>query len=359
MKYVYIKAYVWNNLGDDLFIKKLCNKYSDCSFIIKINDKKNIKPFKEIENLKCFKPSKPITFFCKIIEHLFYFNFIDFFLSFFSFRTVLIGGSMFQESTNWKKKYFLLKRSFILSKLHIIGVNFGPYSSNEYLIKYKKLFCKVSDVCMRDKYSYNQFKELDNVRFASDIIFSIGKNNNCINNGSVVISVINIDENDHCNLLDFNNSYRKFLKNIVDYHLEAKEEVILMSFCEAEGDMKIAQEIKNGYKNELLKIYDYCGDTSEALNILSSSNVIYGSRFHSIVLGLLYGKKVIPIIYNKKQNYLLEDILFTNTIIPIDQYIGEFNDFGNLNLEETYVIDNSIIDNSIGHFKSLDKWLKK
>ena len=54
----------------------------------------------------------------------------------------------------------------------IIGANFGPYTSEEFLFHAIQQISKTRDCCLRDRYSYNLLsKQLSNVRYAPDILF--------------------------------------------------------------------------------------------------------------------------------------------------------------------------------------------
>lgn len=89
--------------------------------------------------------------------------------------SVVLGGSMFIEKNlarnelkeNIKSKYNTS------SSLFILGINFGPYKNSYYCDLYKELFSKADDVCFREKYSAELFKDLKNVRVAPDIIFGL------------------------------------------------------------------------------------------------------------------------------------------------------------------------------------------
>ena len=47
----------------------------------------------------------------------------------------------------------------------ILGANFGPYITQDFFDKYFFLFSKCHDICFRDSYSKELFKNLDNVRY--------------------------------------------------------------------------------------------------------------------------------------------------------------------------------------------------
>ncbi|KIR02076.1 putative transferase [Lachnospiraceae bacterium TWA4] len=55
--------------------------------------------------------------------------------------------------------------------MYILGANFGPYYTEEYLKAMAKVFEKAEDVCFREKYSYQLFQN-NRVRYAPDILFT-------------------------------------------------------------------------------------------------------------------------------------------------------------------------------------------
>lgn len=55
------------------------------------------------------------------------------------------------------------------------------------------------------------------------------------------------------------------------------------------------------------------------LRLFAGASFIIGSRFHSIILGILYGKPVFPISYNcKTENYLV-DLQFAGKYTTLDR----------------------------------------
>ena len=169
MKKILVNAYLSLNFGDDLFLKILFERYNNVKWVLNSGDNRYLKIFKDIELeentwTKILKKLKIKKF------HSINFQKYD--------AGVYIGGSMFMESQTWKLDYdklrYLLNGFNKHSKpYYILGCNFGPYSSKEYEEKYKTLFLKAEDICFRDRYSYEIFKELSNVRKRSDIVFQL------------------------------------------------------------------------------------------------------------------------------------------------------------------------------------------
>src|SRR5699024_7019939 len=100
MKKILIRVYSATNLGDDLFIKILCNRYPSHKFYI-IADKKHSKPFKSIPNLKVINHA---SFIDKVILKLGFrftsYNFLSKKLAKRTDSVIHIGGSIFIENSN-------------------------------------------------------------------------------------------------------------------------------------------------------------------------------------------------------------------------------------------------------------------
>src|SRR5699024_7072377 len=112
--------------------------------------------------------------------------------------------------------------------------------------EYRFIFNKVTDICFRDKYSYNLFSELNNTRLASDVVFTLNTNDIEAENheNNFVISVINLENRE--NLAEYKESYEKKITEITSELIKQGNQVILMSFCENEGDLEAINRI---YRN--------------------------------------------------------------------------------------------------------------
>ena len=102
------------------------------------------------------------------------------------------------------------------------------------------------------------------------------------------------------------------------------------------------------------------GNMKEALNVLNNSDIIVGTRFHSVILGMLLNKAVVPIIYSDKTKHVLEDLKFQGKTVDIrnldnyeiEELLGKENIKYRLNIDE-------IRKEAETQFKELDKVLKK
>lgn len=367
MKKVLIYAYTKLNLGDDLFIKILCNRYPNVKFYI-FTIYQYSKSFNKIQNLTCYCVDR---FYIRWINNIFKNLRIskDIFKKYITLKvdsSVYIGGSIFMQ-LNDKWEYMINNdmKMKINNKPHfILGSNFGPYKNEKFFERYKEFFKECRDVCFRDKYSYELFKDLNNVRYASDIVFQGNKiYKPTTKSNNIVISVIKPSIRDR--FKDYDEKYYDKISEVIEYFVKRGLNVILMSFCKFEGDEEAVEKIYNRIKSEdKLKVdkYFYRGDIKESLKIIGESRYVIATRFHAMILGLVYNKPVYPIIYSEKMTNVLNDINFNGNIMEL-QLIEELKvECVNESLKslEDEIRDIRIqIKDSEKHFKILDKCLSK
>lgn len=303
---IYLKAFIDKNLGDDLFIDIVTKRYQNEKFLI--NDRAK---YLNNENLSFYKKSKVSKILGKILYKcsLSKINY-ETFVSKKCDLSIMIGGSMFIEGSS---KYM----EKLKNPLFIIGSNFGPYSTEKFLKKNKKILSSAYDVCFRDKKSFDLFKELNNVRYSTDIVFSYKNPNVKISEDKkVVISVIDCD----FKAKELGDNYREDYENkiieLIEFFNSKNYEVILMSFCKAQGDEIAINRIMKKTSINVSKFY-YTGDIEKAVEIIASSSIVIGTRFHANVLGLLYHKTIIPISYSNKTVNVLKDMNFKGKVIDI------------------------------------------
>ncbi|WP_294184185.1 polysaccharide pyruvyl transferase family protein [uncultured Clostridium sp.] len=307
MKKVLVCAYLEFNLGDDLFLKIIFEKYPNVNFVIFNCDKKYKKLFRNYKNvriensliLKIFK-----EFGLKsIIKKLQNYDIL-----------LYIGGSIFMQFNHWKKQFKNRKNiidlfSYNKKPIFIIGANFGPFYEKTFVNLYKKEFKKCTDICFRDTYSYNLFKDLNNVRVEPDVIFQLKTKSVKKIKKSIGISIINLKNRD--NLKTYQQIYNLKIKEIIEKAISKNNIVKLFCFCEREGDMIAIKDIikildKRYYKN--ISIVNYSGNINEFLLQFKQMENIIGSRFHACILSQVFDQGLYPIIYSDKIYNVLKDI---------------------------------------------------
>ncbi|WP_170932795.1 polysaccharide pyruvyl transferase family protein [Desulfosporosinus sp. FKB] len=347
---IYVIAYINKNLGDDIFLNILCERYKDHIFYLD-----EIAKYLKHDNISFY--SKKVYFIESLALKLMKF----FSKSKYDTRiriinrcdlVITLGGSMFIEKQEFKNYLMFSKPHYIL------GANFGPFLTENFFDKSREYFSLAKDVCFRDTYSYELFKKLKNVRVAPDIIYSFGKLNQIRKNEKkVVLSIIDT----YCRfdkvITDrYESTMIKLIKNLQ----ELKYNIVLMSFCKNEGDEEAIEIIFNSLlsKDNVKKFY-YDGNVEEAIEELSSSSIIFGSRFHANIIGLSLGCTIIPLAYSDKTINALKDAGYENRIFDIRE--SNFIELSKMeSLDLNYKLDISDLEsNAEKHFDSLDKVLGK
>lgn len=360
MKTVKVYAYTNFNLGDDLFIKILCDRYPETTF-------KLYAPalyrelFKDTSNLVCYNSESIINRTLNKIGRIFKVeNLVDRYLVKNSDLGVQIGGSLFIQGPEWvsylenyEQKMRVKNKPFFL-----LGANFGPYTDQMFYEKHKELFKNDTDICFREAYTYELFNDLDNVRYAADIVFSM-KCDESHEENHVAISVIKPSYRKSLATLD--EAYYEKMKEISLYYLSQGKNIIYISFCEHEGDEEAVKEIISRipceYQNHI-KAFNYRLNLNQALEVLRTSELVIACRFHAMILGFLYGKKVIPFMYSDKMKNVLNDLDFKGiscNISHISQFDTELS-LENLHLNQLDV--GGAVRSANEQFKHLDLFLK-
>ncbi len=338
---VYLNAYLQKNLGDDLFVYILMNRYKNHEFYTMTVDKTYRNMFEHlhvfdqkyvVKALKKFGLKSLAAAHCDLV--------------------LTLGGSMFIENPGDKDRNFSIGKK----DHYVLGVNFGPYKTKQYFDNIRGFLSTTKDVCFREDYSYQLFKDLPNVRKASDIVFSLPLDDICLKDDKhVVFSVVSCKSK----LSEvYEKQYMQTMIDLVKHFHDLDYKVTLMSFCDFEGDETVIDQMLDSLKDyNYIERYDYKGDIKEALNIMGSSSVVVGSRFHANIIGLLMGKTVIPVLYSDKTKNVLNDLNFNGLVIDIRE-LDKFN-LSMLNEDSLhYKLDVSEAKKSAQkHFEKLDERL--
>lgn len=360
MKKVYLKCCLNKNLGDDLFLKVITDRYKE-KFITISRLKYNNDIYNDNLTIKYIKYSyfRNIDRISRIILHTnnilekYYINKCDLIIE--------VGGSIFMESKKKSRKLPSLWYQRLNRPYYIIGANIGPYYTEEYLEDVEKILTKAEDVCLRDKKSVSLCK-ISNPRLAPDIIFSLDTSKYIpkTTKKEVIFSVIDCNKKSNQIKTTNLNNYENKIIEMINFFKNKGYSIKLMSFCKEEGDEIAVNNIydKLKDKNKVTK-YFYDGNIEEALTVIGQAELIVGTRFHANILGLIMNKTIIPIIYNDKTKNLLDDINFQGKIIDI-------NNLNSFKVED--ITDNHLNykinisehqQQASNHFSKLDKILEK
>jgi len=335
MKVILVEFYGMHNVGDDLFIKVLAERYPEYKFKVIIRRKFSI-PFEKYKNVEVLE-SPELNLIEKITDKLvsklgfkewerknkkiqMWKKFWD--LSIKNSDAYLnVGGSIFIESKSFSVQQYLYDYKIKLFRdkpKFIIGSNFGPYSSDEFKDKFKLIFDEFTDVSFRDEYSKSLFDENINVRFNPDVIFSMDLPYVHKSLKTIGISLIDVSQRDM--LKKYAVSYDEFLIKLIKSALIKGRDITLFSFCEGEGDLKYANEIMGKLSdNERcnVNIVSYTGDLDSFIVEFQKMETMFATRFHAIVLSLIANVNTYPISYSKKTLDMLDGINYKGEIIDI------------------------------------------
>jgi len=356
MKKVMVYAYSQFNLGDDLFIKILCERYPETQFVL-YAPKQYKRCFQGMRNIRFF-PSD--AFFVRSFNYIFKHLHIRKLLAKSCDAAVHIGGSLFIQGEDWRKMLENTKAMRISGKpFFLLGANFGPFHDKQFYQEHKQIFSSYTDTCFREKYSYDLFKDLPNVRMAADIVFQLKKPIIPKRENHIVISVIKPSIRKY--LASYDALYYEKIKDVVVYFAERGYHVTLMAFCTYEGDHEaidhILDEIPVDYLGKITK-HVYQLNIEETLQIIASASFVVASRFHAMILGWVYGIPVFSIAYSDKMKHVMHDVGFQGTSTDFEQLetLQAADVFASM---QTDPLDISRqIDDSENHFTKLDAYLK-
>lgn len=313
MKKIYVLAYYNMNLGDDLFIHMLADRYYDTELLICCNpqktvgfyNKKNIHVISYIKWL-LLKAKKRLLMNQKPIVDQSYIRKAD--------AIIKIGGSIFIEYDGWSKNWIDTTKP-----LFIIGANYGPAKTKEYYNIAREKIASAEHCCFRDQQSYMLFSDLGNVGVAPDIIFGLNirdivkKNEHCKGIG---ISIIDLEH--RIDLCEYMDDYVSSIAYLADYFISNSIPVTLLGFCQNEGDGKAIEDILVKCKHrDLVKTTIYNGDYIAFLEAMESCETIVATRFHAMILGWIMEKNVVPIIYSSKQRNVINDVNFNGYVFEL------------------------------------------
>lgn len=365
MKRVFVHAYLAGNLGDDLFVYLLCRRYPTVQFRV-LADRSYCDAFREVPNLKVYcNDDKSIKRWDRFLErtrhtdHGFWKMQIKF-----SDAVIHIGGSSFVQHSDDYSASLESDRTLrrLGKRMYLIGSNFGPYTDDNYYRQYYQLFQEYDGICFRDHCSYKMFEKLNNVRMAPDVVFQLrkGLDKRRESEKKVLISVIDMEwRGGKYSIREYMEPYEELIQKAAEFYLEKGYIVDFVSFCEGQGDERAIDRITARMeKYGQIRKHCYHNNLKEILALFSSTQVVIGTRFHSIILGWVYGKKVLPIVYDKKTQNVLDDLGYCNYLKLEELSFCNPED----RLEKIHGLEDKVADQlareSEEQFWAVDDWLK-
>lgn len=339
------------NFGDDLFLKILFDKFDKVTWVLNTNNE---------EYKSMFKSNNVSIFDSKILKILRKFGLQKYYYKSFD-ALVFIGGSIFMQYDFWEKQLEDRKKLIDLfsgKNKYILGANFGPFYSNEFVDVYKEIFKNFNDVCFRDQYSYNLFKDLENIRVEPDIVFQIKPKRIKKDKNSIGISLINLEDRNE--LKKYTNLYNQKIKELVESLIDDGKKITFFSFCEDQGDMKSINKVISllGYEyTKNIEVENYDGNIDEFLTKYESMENIIASRFHACILSQVFGQGLYPLIYSDKTYNVLSDIglnkeyTYINNIEKLDaNHVIDI-------LDKNKIYDQNVFKRAEKQFDGLEKYI--
>ncbi|MCQ4690835.1 polysaccharide pyruvyl transferase family protein [Clostridium sp. SL.3.18] len=354
---VFVYGYRQMNLGDDLFFYILFSRYSDVQFFM-CAPKEYREIYKDFNNVTIYPENKLLLAVNRVLSNLCGGRNLRTFLSRGCDAGVLIMGSCFGENVGGKTSYNYEPNIETVKNVFVIGVNVAQVFTKEHLIKVQEYFAKCKDVCFRDERSRKFFAELNNVRMAPDVVFQLGKEAvNVPQKKKVLFSLIDMSLRKE--LLRFSDEYEKLIDRLLDYFWAEGYEIVAMSFCKGEKDDEFIGRLMGKYasSNGELEYYSYQGNIKEALGKIQECEIVVGTRFHSMILAWIYGKKVLPIVYNDKMQNVINDYEYKGSYINLED-MKDFREKEIIKWIEEEVYDASwCIKESEKQFLGLDEYI--
>lgn len=363
MKKVFLYAYDKVNLGDDLFITSIIERYSSVKFYMWSNGT-NKALFSDHKNLCVIDNESTVMNFIKNIRSSLIYR-IKAHYEKKCDAVVYIGGSIFMEYESWPAFVNWLDYETKKHSFYVLGANFGPYRTENFKNRLSLVFNNMRDVCFRDKYSKDLFPNLHTVRYAPDILFSSMQQYQIQpKKKQVFVSLINCEHKakDDLNLLDKSEICMEEVQRVCQRFLNDGYSLVLSSFCKEEGDEESVYEMYNLLNSNNVTIINYDGTNANAIKrAIAESEYVIGERFHAVVLGLAAGCSVVPVVYSNKTINILKDLDFCGQVVDIRNiHKGELKYKTIIDNHDLQILRNisEISMESQEHFRVLDKALR-
>lgn len=310
-----------HNVGDDAFFDMLFKRYPDTMFYI-MHEPSYAEFFSRYPNVRFYDATRPDIIKINAFGEKFnQSNLFEKLLLKICDGVVHIGGSIYQQIGNWQLDFDIRqKRKLRGKKFFAVSNNFGPYTDNSYRDMWAGEFKKWTDICFRDRYSYNLFSDIPIVRYAPDLLFRfpIEKKES---EKKVSVSVIDTLAPFRTIEKSTAEAYENKIVELIKRFSSDGYAVSLLSFCAFAGDNATADRILAALPEEVsskVKNVVYRNNLNEITNEIETSEYVVATRFHAMILGYIAGKKVLPICYSEKMSNVISDLSLSDSIITLD-----------------------------------------
>ena len=322
-KGIFLMAYARKNLGDDLFVQMILKRNPQNDYYMKIENPKYLECLEKYSNLHVIRGEDTDEELSKINV-----NEYD--------AYIYVGGSIFMEGGkvyNLSEKFyeFIKKCKEAKKTFCYVSCNYGPYQTEEYFKLSQKTFKVATDICFRDKYSYDLFKDIETVRYAPDFAFTYKIDNKEKIKNSIGITVIDLSIRNDLSVKE--DEYIRLLVNNINSYIKNGKKVYLYTFCSHESDERTLEKILNYFKNNPNVIdIRYEGDLDKFIETYSKMEYMICARFHAIILSILARQKIQIMSYSKKIDNVISDLDLNLPIIHFKELkentLFDLNKFG-------------------------------
>lgn len=320
MKSNILNGYFTKNLGDDLFLKVI-SQYSNLRYTIFVNKEFYEfydRTFKET-TINIRKRNLVVKILDKLLSNFKIPNIIMDLLLHCLNSYIEVGGSLFQQDSNYDELVTKKRQNILNSGINyfVVGSNFGAVKTVNFIKNYSVFFSNIVSVTFRDKYSFKLFNKISSVSYAPDLVFNLKTDNvkkYTDEDDYVVLNVMNLGFLGRQNveyLITEKSNYENKLSEICIHLIDKGFKVKLVAFSELEEDLQTCFDICNnpileGRKSKIEIItYD---DVNVILSLYKSASMIISTRFHSMILSWVMGKKQLVLRYSSKTGNVINDL---------------------------------------------------
>lgn len=362
-----VSAYLQHNLGDDLMVELLTQRYPQHTFYGCIPWQKKTKKLEAsnfVDQSDIWRKHGRMN---HILNILTFYKKRDFYLKYKTRQienkcdyAIAIGGSIYRPVKNETIDARLereRRKHATNGSLFVISANFGPYQDESFYLAFKEYFKTCSGITFRDNFSRQLFNELDNICWAPDIVFNLPVGE-LHDQGTVVVSVIAPETRPA--IATYAENYYDKLSQVCSLAAKQKKQVILASFCKGEGDESAIKLLLSKIEAEYypqITTYFYDGDTEEALTVFRNAGQIIATRFHSMVLGMRFSKQLFTISYELKMENVLRETGSTAWCSIGD--LSKLSPEEILNRGKDPIPVDGLVQQATEQFRQLDTCLKK
>lgn len=365
-KSVILFACIETNIGDDLFVRTICNRYPNVDFYIT-----NLAKYGDLEKIPNLHFDQRIAKWSRLStigEQNRFKSFIASILIRLYETTmkkynvgVCIVGNAFKNTAYYGKSQsrWMKERVRLVDKFYLLSTNFGPYYDKRWYEDCCPIFNGMKDVCFRDRSSFELFHHLPNVRYAPDAILSLGRMKRNEQSKHILVSVIDClfpVREKRLNLAT--ETYEQLMAQTIDIYANKGYRVTILN-ANALQDRPASDRIYSRCnRKECITIFDYNGDIEEIIDLYANTSLVIATRLHTIILSWLFDIPVFPIVYDIKVKNLLKSYHFSGHYMEIDKLDNILGKEIERILEEySFRIPDSLIDQANKQFEMLDNEL--